>query len=72
MLQGNIFSKTIAYLGILTHGLDLAHIIFLLLIPGVGALLTAIAGTLYLIWFPLVGLRLWQLGRGRPGPDAHR
>lgn len=72
MLQGNIFSKTIAYLGILTHGLDLAHIIFLLLVPGLGALLTAIAGTLYLIWFPLVGLRLLQLGRDRPDGTVNK
>ncbi len=72
MLQGNVFSKTIAYLGILTHGLDLAHIIFLLLVPGLGVLLTAIAGTLYLIWFPLVGLRLLQLGRDQPDGTVNK
>jgi uncharacterized membrane protein YkgB len=66
MLQGKIFSKAIAYVGILTHGLDLAHLIFLLLMPTVGVMLMAIAGTLYLIWLPLVGLRLFQLGRGKP------
>jgi len=70
MLQGKIFSKAIAYVGILTHGLDLAHLIFLLLVPGLGTILVAIAGTLYLIWFPLVGLRLFQLGRpARRGVD---
>ncbi len=70
MLQGEIFSKAIAYVGILTHGLDLAHLIFLLLVPGLGTILVAIAGTLYLIWFPLVGLRLFQLGRpARRGVD---
>jgi len=63
MLRGEVFSQTIAYLGILTHGLDLAHFIFLLLVPGLGKILIAIAGTLYLIWFPLVGRRLLQLGR---------
>ena len=66
MLQSKIFSKAIAYVGILTHGLDLAHLIFLLLVPGLGTILMAIAGTLYLIWFPLVGLRLLQLGREKP------
>jgi hypothetical protein len=63
MLRGTIFSKAIAYAGILTHGLDLAHFIFLFLVPGLGRLLLAIAGTLYLIWLPLVGVRLLQLGR---------
>ncbi|HLF25527.1 MAG TPA: hypothetical protein VJG32_04275 [Anaerolineae bacterium] len=63
MLRSKVFSQTIAYLGILTHGLDLAHFIFLLMAPGLGKILIAIAGTLYLIWFPLVGRRLLQLGR---------
>ena len=72
MLQGKIFSKAIAYVGILTHGLDLAHLIFLLLVPGLGTILMAIAGTLYLIWFPLVGLRLFQLGRGKPGEMSYK
>jgi hypothetical protein len=69
MLSGRIrvFSNATAYVGILTHGLDLAHYIFLLLVPAIGTILVPIAGTLYLIWFPLVGLRLFQLGRGRPG-----
>jgi len=65
MLQGKVFSKAIAYAGILTHGLDLAHFVFLLWVPGLGTILTAIAGTLYLVWFPLVGLRLFQLGQGK-------
>jgi hypothetical protein len=65
MLQSKVFSTAIAYTGILTHGLDLAHFVFLLWVPGLGMILTAIAGTLYLIWFPLVGLRLWQLGHGQ-------
>lgn len=67
MLQGKIFGKAIAYTGILTHGLDLAHYFFLLFAPAIGNLLVPIAGTFYLIWFPLVGLRLFQLGRGPAG-----
>jgi len=59
MLRGNVFSKTIAYIGIVAHGLDLAHI----LLPSFGIVLMAIAGPLYLIWFPLVGRRLLQLAR---------
>jgi len=63
MLRSIIFSKLIAYVGILTYGLDLAHIIIGIFLPEVGVILMAIAGPLYLIWFPLVGRRLLQLGR---------
>jgi hypothetical protein len=72
MLRGKIFSKAIAYVGILTHGLDLAHLIFLLLVPALGVMLMAIAGTLYLVWLPLVGLRLFQLGRGKPSEMSYK
>lgn len=65
MLRSNIFSKVIAYVGILTHSLDLAHIIIGIFAPGVGIILMAIAGPLYVIWFPLVGRRLLQLGTSR-------
>jgi len=64
MLRSSVFGKTIAYLGILTHGLDLAHGVLGLFLPVAGVVLLAVAGPLYLIWFPLVGRRLLQLGRG--------
>ncbi len=56
MIRTKVF-KTIGYLGVLTHGLDLAH----LLVPPAGFILLAIAGPLYLIWFPLVGFKLYKL-----------
>lgn len=61
MLRSRIFSKTTAYLGVLTHGLDLAHIVVGLLLPRFGVVLMAIAGPLYPVWFLLVGRRLLQL-----------
>jgi hypothetical protein len=61
MLKSNVFSKLTAYTGIVTYGLDLAHIIVGLFIPSVGFILMAIAGPLYLLWFPLIGLRLFKL-----------
>jgi hypothetical protein len=74
MLQSRlpIFSRRIAYLGILAHGLDLAHsIVLLILIPifnsdiasAIGIPLLAIGGTLQLVWYPLIGRSLLQLGR---------
>ena len=62
MLPGKVFNKLTAYVGIITHGLDFAHFFFLFLIPPVGIILLAIAGTLYLLWFPLIGVRLIQIG----------
>ena len=66
MLRSGVFSKTIGGVGLATHGLDLAHGVFGLLLPAAGIVLMAVAGPLYLIWFPLVGRRLLQLGRGGP------
>ena len=61
MLRGQVFSKTTAWLGILMHGIDLAHILGGLFLPVSGMILLAIAGPLYPVWFLLVGLRLLKL-----------
>jgi hypothetical protein len=63
MLKQNIFSRLTAYIGVLTHGLDLAHILIGFLLPSVGVILMAIAGPFYLLWFPLVGIRLFKLNK---------
>ena len=63
MLHTRVFSRTTGWVGLVTHGLDLAHIALIPFVPGIGALLMMTAGPLYLIWFPLVGRRLLQLGR---------
>ncbi|HEY6074835.1 MAG TPA: hypothetical protein VIV15_16000, partial [Anaerolineales bacterium] len=72
MLPGRTFGKGIGYLGIVAHGLDVARsIVFLSLIPifdadvasRIGVPLLAVGGTLQLVWYPWVGLRLWRLGR---------
>ena len=63
MLPGNVFNRFTAYVGIITHGLDFVHFFFLFLIPPVGVILLAIAGSFYLLWFPLIGVRLIQIGK---------
>jgi len=63
MLRDQAFGKAAAYVGILTHGLDLAHIVIGFLAPEVGVILMAVAGPIYLIWFPLVARGLFRLGR---------
>ncbi len=65
MLRGGVFSKTTAWLGIIMHGLDLAHIVGGLFLPVSGMILMAIAGPLYPVWFFLVGLRLLKLASNK-------
>ena len=65
MLRGGVFSKMTAWLGIVMHGLDLAHIVGGLFLPISGVILLAIAGPLYPIWFFMVGRRLLQLAARR-------
>lgn len=70
MLRGNIFTRLTAWLGIVMHALDLAHIVGGLVLPIIGAVLMAIAGPLYPIWLTLVGLRLLKLAKdARPAPQ---
>jgi len=65
MLRGAVFSKVTAWLGIIMHGLDLAHIVGGLFLPVSGMILMAIAGPLYPVWFFLVGLRLLRLASNK-------
>lgn len=65
MLRGSVFTKTTAWLGIVMHGLDLAHIVAGLFVPIAGVVLMAAAGPLYPFWLVLVGLRLLKLSTGR-------
>ncbi len=63
MLKGGVFNRFTAYTGIATHGLDLLHILVGFFLPAMGNALMAIAGPLYLLWFPLVASRLFKLSR---------
>jgi hypothetical protein len=61
-----VFGRPTAYAGILSHGLDLIHVVVGPFAPTTGAVLKVMAGPLYLIWFPLVGRRLLQLRKSEP------
>ena len=69
MLRSTIFSPLTGWLGLVMHGLDLAHIIFAPFLPAVGAVLLVIAGPLYPIWFFLVGRSLLRTARRAPNPS---
>jgi len=61
MLRGSVFGKATAWLGIVMHSLDLAHIVCGLFLPVFSIVFLAIAGPLYPIWFFLIGRTLLKL-----------
>ncbi len=63
MLRSRAFGKWTAWVGIITHGLDLLHIPLELVFPGYGNPLMFIAGPLYLLWVPLVARDLARLAK---------
>ena len=63
MLSNSSFGKATAYVGVVTHGLDLAHLLIGFFIPAVGVILMMIAGPLYLVWFPLLARDFFRLAR---------
>ena len=62
MLRG-VFSKLTAYVGVITHGFDLVHILFTPFLPKLAAVFMIIAGLGYPIWLWLVGRRLLEVGK---------
>lgn len=65
MLRSNGFKKITAYAGILANGLDLAQHIITGILPGLGEILLITAGPFYLVWFPLLGIDFFRLGRNK-------
>lgn len=63
MLRSPKFSRATAYLGIVTHGLDLIRVFIGLFAPQVGTAIMMVAGPLYLIWFPLLSRDFFRLGK---------
>jgi hypothetical protein len=58
MLKSKVFGKPTALIGIITHSFDLAHVIIGIFSINIGNTLMMVAGPLYLIWLPLVGIKL--------------
>jgi hypothetical protein len=61
MLRSAAFGKLTAWVGVVTHGLDLLHILVGFFVPAAGAALMMIAGPLYLVWFPLLARDFFRL-----------
>ena len=69
MLRGGVFSKGTAWLGLVMHSLDLAHLLCGNFIPAAGMVLMALAGVAYPFWFFLIGRRLLQLSALKAAPN---
>jgi hypothetical protein len=63
MLQNQNFGKATAYVGVITHGLDLLRILVSFFAPAASFILMAIAGPFYLVWFPLLARDFFKLSR---------
>ena len=63
MLGSRAFGRLTAWLGVVMFGLDLAHLLIAFFFPAGGVILMAIAGTLYLAWFPLLARDFFRLAR---------
>jgi hypothetical protein len=65
MRRSATFGQATAWVGIVTHTLDLAHVVAAARWPAPAAALMMAAGPLYLAWFPMVGRGLLRAGRLR-------
>jgi hypothetical protein len=65
MLKTGVFNKFIGWVGIITHSFDLASVIIGIFNAEMKEIFIYVAGPLYLIWFPLVGIRLIKMGRAK-------
>ena len=63
MLKSAFWGKTIAIIGIITHSIDLLHFFVGFWNPPMGGIILAVAGTVYLIWFPMIGMKLLKMYR---------
>lgn len=61
MLKTLIFNKVTGWVGVLTHGFDLSSIFIGLFYPPIKDIFTMVAGPLYIVWFILIGIRLFKL-----------
>ena len=64
MLRSRAFSRLTAWIGVVTHGLDLLHLLVGVFLPAGGGVVLMVAGPLYLIWFPLLARDFSRLARG--------
>lgn len=63
MLKTNTFNNATGWVGLLTHSFDFFSIVMGLFYAPIKELFTMVAGPLYIVWFVMVGIRLFKLGK---------
>jgi hypothetical protein len=63
MLRSKVFGKRTAYVGILANSFGSGYYIFLALAPKLVFLPISVSAFFLLIWYILIALRLFQLGK---------
>jgi hypothetical protein len=63
MLRSHVFGKATAYVGILANGFGLGYFITLAFAPALYALFPIISAPFRVLWYVLIAIRLFQLGR---------
>ncbi len=63
MLKTFVFSKATGWVGIITHGFDLLSTIIGMFYLPIKDIFIMVAGPLYLVWFVMIGIRLFQLSK---------
>jgi hypothetical protein len=66
MLRSRVFGKATAVAGVVANSLVLAYYVALPLAPAIAPLFPATSAPFRLVWYILIALRLFQLGRGAP------
>ena len=64
MLGNRSFGRVTTYTGLVAHGVDLARILLGFFFSALDVPLMAIAGPLYLVWFPLLARDFFRLSKG--------
>jgi hypothetical protein len=67
MLKSNIFSKTIAYIRIISSVLD-----FGIYVPTIGIFISVFSVGLLMVWNVLIARRFFQLGHAKPDGMVHK
>jgi hypothetical protein len=65
MLRSPIFSKGCAYLGVLANGIGLGYYIGFAFAPALVFIPISVSAVFLLLWYLLIGARLWTLGSQR-------
>lgn len=63
MLKTLIFNRATGWVGLLTHSFDFLSILIGIFYSPIKEIFTMVAGPLYIVWFIMIGFRLFKLGK---------